>query len=49
MSQKWDAAAHEDLLVAVVEARGPPSNAELTSIMDALRNKGYTFTISALR
>lgn len=49
MSQKWDAAAHEDLLIAVMEALGPPSLADLPSVQEKLNAKGYTFTISALR
>lgn len=49
MSQKWDAAVHEDILIAMLDALGSPGNADWAAIMDSLRAKGYTFTIGALR
>lgn len=49
MSQKWDAATHEDILIAMLDALGSPSNTQWTAIMDVLREKGYTFTMGALR
>ncbi|KAL1841419.1 hypothetical protein VTJ49DRAFT_7096 [Mycothermus thermophilus] len=43
----WDADTHVDVLIAVLEHMKPTAK-DFTSIMEALREKGYTFTEGAL-
>ncbi|QPC62189.1 hypothetical protein HYE67_004420 [Fusarium culmorum] len=43
----WDAASHEDLLLALLEEM-KPNKAILTSVADKMRAKGYTYSFDAI-
>ncbi|KAF5232101.1 hypothetical protein FAUST_8904 [Fusarium austroamericanum] len=43
----WDAASHEDLLLALLEEM-KPNKAILTSVADKMRTKGYTYSFDAI-
>ncbi|KAI9903295.1 hypothetical protein N3K66_002647 [Trichothecium roseum] len=45
---KWDQQVHEDILIALFQ-HIKFGGAEISKIMEELRDKGYTFTESALR
>lgn len=45
---KWDQQVHEDILIALFQ-HIKLGGAEISKIMEELRDKGYTFTESALR
>lgn len=44
----WDAASHEDLLLALLEEM-KPNKAILTSVADKMRTKGYTYSFDAIK
>ncbi|KAM0553876.1 hypothetical protein ACHAPJ_007222 [Fusarium lateritium] len=43
----WDATSHEDLLLALLEEI-KPSKADLTSVAEKMRNKGYSYSYDAI-
>ncbi|KAL5609205.1 hypothetical protein FOVSG1_003886 [Fusarium oxysporum f. sp. vasinfectum] len=43
----WDAASHEDLLLALLEEI-KPNKADLTSVAEKMRNKGYSYSYDAI-
>ncbi|KAF4945860.1 hypothetical protein FGADI_11602 [Fusarium gaditjirri] len=43
----WDAASHEDLLLALLEEI-KPSKADLTNVAEKMRNKGYSYSYDAI-
>ncbi|KAF4987320.1 hypothetical protein FGRMN_10445 [Fusarium graminum] len=43
----WDAASHEDLLLAILEEI-KPNKAELTNVAEKMRTKGYTYSFDAI-
>lgn len=44
----WDAASHEDLLLAILEEM-KPNKAILTSVADKMREKGYSYSFDAIK
>lgn len=47
-AQKWDEKVHEDILLEIFRCVSFPAT-EVQKLMAGLREKGYTFTESALR
>ncbi|KAF5661339.1 hypothetical protein FCIRC_11859 [Fusarium circinatum] len=43
----WDAASHEDLLLALLEEI-KPNKADLTNVAEKMRNKGYSYSYDAI-
>lgn len=44
----WDAASHEDLLLALLEEI-KPNKADLTNVAEKMRNKGYSYSYDAIK
>ncbi|KAJ4254898.1 hypothetical protein NW762_009696 [Fusarium torreyae] len=44
----WDATSHEDLLLALLEEI-KPNKADLTSVAEKMRNKGYSYSYDAIK
>lgn len=44
----WDAASHEDLLLALLEEI-KPNKADLTNVAAKMRSKGYSYSYDAIK